>query len=146
MKTYELTYILSSHLSTEDVAKAASDIDAFIQGKGGVIVKSEKTAAKMLSYPIKKHTSGYFITSELQIPEAPIREIKELLEKNANVLRHIILIKKPAKEMKVRRKRKLATPLQGEHPAPAGPEHSEGQPEKVQMEDINKKLDEILGQ
>ena len=60
MKTYELTYIIPSSVTTEDTATVMREVDSFIQSKEGVILKSENTAAQTLAYPIKKNSSGYF--------------------------------------------------------------------------------------
>jgi small subunit ribosomal protein S6 len=98
MKPYELTYIISSKMTSADSDNLKKDIETFAQNQGGLILKSEKTAPQSLAYPIKKHSSGYFATLEFKIEEKEIKKIKEKIEKDKKILRHFILIKKPAKQ------------------------------------------------
>lgn len=141
MQTYEVTYIISSHMAVEEASSVKKDFEAFLQGMGGVIVKSEKTAPLPLAYQIKKQSSGFFVTTEFQIEENQIKPLKVALEKNTKVLRHSLMVKRPVKVMKERRTRKpVAVP---DVPIFA---KSSGPVKKVQMEDIDKKLDEILSE
>jgi small subunit ribosomal protein S6 len=143
MKTYELTYIISSALGSTESDNLRKDLEDFITGQGGTVVKSEKTLAQPLSYPIKKQSSGSFAMVIFQVAEDKIKVIKEKLEKDTNVLRHLFLVKKPAKEMKERRTRKPLTPKATSPETPEKPKKDEG---KVEIEEINKKLDEILSE
>ena len=62
MKTYELTYIISSATGTEEMAAIIKEVQTFLQSTGGVILASQKSPAQTLAYPIKKQHSGYYIT------------------------------------------------------------------------------------
>ena len=141
MKTYELTYIISSQISQVESDTVKKDVESLVQGKEGVVLKSEKTSAQPLAYPIKKHASGYFATLTFQILEDKIKAIKEALGKNVNVLRHFLLIKKPAKVMKERRSKK---PLFMQNKVEESPFTAAGMKKKeesAKTEDIDKKLD-----
>lgn len=140
MKSYELTYIISSQLTADEAAALIKDVEVFIQEKEGVIIKSEKTHAQTLAYPIKKQASGYFVTTIFQATESAITTVRESLKKNKGVLRHFILIKKPAKIMKERRMRKQLFDLE----AAATPKAKKTE-EKVNPADLDKKIDELLG-
>ena len=158
MKTYELTYIISSEITNEEAQAYAREVDSFIQGKEGIIIKSENPVAKTLSFPIKKIGSGYFTISEFQAEPDKIKDIEEKLEKDGKILRHMVTIKKPFKIQKERRTRKeplfsaTAEPEKSKTPAEETPAETEEQKEekkpakKVELEEIDKKLDEILGE
>ncbi len=150
MKPYELTYIISSAQKSDDAENLKKEVEVFVQEKGGVIVKSEKTVPQSLAYPIKKQSSGFFVTLEFQGEEKEIKPLQEKLEKNQNILRHFLIIKKPAKQMKERRTRR---PMMAESRMKAKPETSSVYKEKfkkeeseVSLKDIDKKLDEILSE
>ncbi len=146
MKPYELTYIISSQISTDESENLKNDLEGFIQSKEGVILKSEKTAPQTLAYPIKKHSSGYFATLTFQVLEDKVKEIKDKLQKDAKVLRHFILIKKPVKVMKERRSMKpsfMKNKTEESLFTTAGIKKKE---ENLRVEDIDKKLDEILSE
>lgn len=140
MKTYELTYIVSSGLSTEEVDNVVKEIDTFVQSQNGVIMSSEKSAAKPLSYRIAKQSSGYFVTSTLQLEETSVKPLQEKLNHEKNVLRHAVMVKKAVKASKERRTRK---PMAQTEKLTA-PVATKKVTEKVNPEDLDKKLDEIL--
>ncbi|MEK7124152.1 MAG: 30S ribosomal protein S6 [Patescibacteria group bacterium] len=147
MKTYELTYIISSEINSPEADALPKEIEKAIQGKEGVILRSEKTVAQVLAYPMKGKSSGYFGTIDLQIAENKIKEIKELLQKDKRILRHLILIKKPFREMKERRMRKPEFAMTGSGAQSQSPfKHEEKKQEQVNPEDLDKKLGEILGE
>ena len=146
MKTYELTYIISSNISTDESEALRKDLESFVQSKEGVVLKSEKTSAQPLAYPIKKHSSGYFATLTFQVLEDKVKEIKDKLEKDLKVLRHFILIKRPVKIMKERRSRK---PLFMQSKVEESPFTAAGikkKEETAKVEDIDKKIEEILSE
>jgi small subunit ribosomal protein S6 len=183
MKNYELTYIISPNMTAEEAQTKAKELESIIQSKEGVILKSEKPVAKTLSYQIKKFGSGFFSVLEFQIEPAAMTDIKSLLEKDKQFLRHIILVINPAKKQKERRQRikpqaivsaiaeevkediekvsnfvkeEIIEPLtekiesittEKEEKKPAIKKvKSEKNKEKAEMEDIDKKLDEILSE
>ena len=138
MKNYELTYILAPTLTSDQVLQQTSGVESFIQSKEGVIVKSEKTGAQVLAYPVKKHRSGYFVMSEFQAAEGTISDIKVHVDSNGQVLRSFIVVKKPIKEMKERRRK----PVAAVNFDTVSRDEKKG--EKADIQEIEKKLDELL--
>jgi ribosomal protein S6 len=179
MKTYELTYIVSPNMTAEEAQSKAKELESKIQSKDGVILKSQKPVAKTLSYQINKFGSGFFSVLEFQIEPEAMTEIKSLLEKDIQLLRHIILVKNPAKKQKERRQRikpvaiieavaeavvkevekdaekvvefvkekieSITTEKEEKKPT-AKKVKSEKSKEKAEIEDLDKKLDEILSE
>src|SRR3989344_4253013 len=149
VKSYELTYIISPNLSSEKAGLKIKELKSFIQSKGGVLGFWEnKAVAQTLSYPIKKQRSGYFTTLTFQVLENIIKEIKENLEKDQDVLRHLLVIKKPTKELKKRRTKKISATFQPQSDGKSSVFKIEEikDSEKVDLDKIDKKLDEILSE
>ena len=147
MKPYELTYIISSIQKSEEAANLTKEIDLFIQEKGGVILKSEKTVPQSLAYPIKKISSGYFVTIEFQGEEKEIKALQDTLEKNPHILRHFLIIKRAPKKLKERRTRKpLTTTKDKTTNTEVYKEKTKKESVKIENQDIDKKLDEILSE
>ncbi len=155
MKTYEVTYIISSQIPSEQVNTLSKEVESFIQSKEGVILKSDqspnggKAVAQTLAYPIKKQSSGYFVTLTFQILENKLKELKEKLEKETNILRHFIIVKKPIKELKKRRTRKPLTTTEDKSTnidSQIFTDASKKKSEKIDLDKIDKKLDEILSE
>jgi len=144
VKTYELTYIISSSITLEEADSLTKESEAFIKSKEGVVLKSQKAVAQTLAYAIKKQRSGYITVVEFQISEDKIKDIKEYLAKEVRILRHFIVVKKPVKEMKPRRIRKPLGALENKQGFTSI--QSNKKAEKVDNIDLDKKLDEILSE
>ncbi len=146
MKTYELTYIISSQMMSREADAFMKEVETFVQSKDGVVLTSEKTIAQPLAYRIKKQSSGYFAILTFQSAEDRIKEIQEKLNKDGKVLRSVMVVKKPIKEMKERRVRKPLFTQDKEATVKAGIFKEEKKEEKLNPEELGKKLDEILGE
>ncbi len=172
MKIYELTYIVSPNITLEEAQTKAKELEEQIQKNGGVILKSEKPIAKTLSYQIKKSGSGFISILEFQAEPEIIEEIISKLKENKDLLRHMILVKNPARKFKERRQRIKPIPatelaveavveknteeITEQKPTPSTVKEekkatvkkvrSEKNKEKAEIEDLDKKLDEILSE
>ncbi|MCX6720909.1 MAG: 30S ribosomal protein S6 [Candidatus Staskawiczbacteria bacterium] len=168
MKTYELTYIVSSEITSEEAEAKGKEIESAISSKEGTILKQSNPTAKTFSYPIGKNASGFLGVLEFQIDTEKLVELQKILEKDVKIVRHMLIIKKAAEFKKARRTREKATPVSAptfeiEKKAAASEEASlapEGREEptekshtkikeikeKVELKDIEHELDEILGE
>ncbi|KKQ20483.1 MAG: 30S ribosomal protein S6 [Candidatus Staskawiczbacteria bacterium RIFCSPLOWO2_12_FULL_37_15] len=152
MKTYELTYIISSEITSEEAGAMAKEVNSFIESKEGTILRSENPVAKTLSYPIKKFGSGYFVVLEFSAEPEKIKELGEKLKNDKKILRHLVIIKRPARTRKERKSvRKLifsneAETKNGTADKNLRAEAAEEKGKKIELEEIEKKLDEILGE
>ncbi len=160
MKTYELTYIVSPELISEEAEAKSKEIETIIQNKEGSVLRQLNPIAKTLSYPIKKQASGYLGVLEFQLEPEKLNELEESLKKDGKIVRHMVIIKKPAKQRKERRTKTKAGGPEGypghpvfetkaltEKPSQSVLHTQEEKTEKkVELKDIEKKLDEILGQ
>jgi len=155
MKTYDLTYILSPEITSEETEAFAKEIESFVQSKEGVIIKQSNPIAKTLSYQIKKHASGFIGSLEFQLEPEALMELKEKMDKDEKVNRHMIVIKHPEKKQKIRRtKNKNTNEFVVEKESPKETiiekkkevEEKPVETKKVELKDIEQKLEELLGE
>lgn len=179
MKTYELTYIISLELTREEAEAIVKEIESFIEKNEGIILKRENLNAKTLSYSIKNQSSGYFNVLDFQLEPNKLSQLKENIEKETKIIRHIILIKNPERKLKTRRGEKkfkfalgsdaLKTEVSDKEEfsftspfasnstgifenkkkienEPEDKKPVNIKPEKIELKNIEEKLDEILGQ
>lgn len=142
MKTYETTYIFTSKMELRDAEDLSKELQTQITQKEGVVLKSDRTAAQVLAYPIKRESSGYFTTVTFQIEGDKVKGLDEGWSKNQKILRHITTIKKPVKVGKKERTRRFPffkTDVESAFKRPADHKATE----KVNLEEIEKKLEEI---
>jgi len=153
-KLYELAYFLSPELNESDILFCAEKIKKFIGEAGGSITAEIPAQKKKIGQAIKKFTFGYFGIFYFQSEPTGMEELKNNLGLEPKILRYMIVAKKPASAAKEKpvfkaaRKPKIAgTPAPAEkHAVPPAQklEKMEPEKEKVQMEELNKKLEEIL--
>ena len=151
MKPYELTYIISSEITAGEAEAEVKNIESFVKDKEGIILKLEKISPITLAYPIKKQSSGFFGVLEFQLEPEHLGELKEKIQKNDKIIRHMIIINNPAKIQKERRiKRKpLVTSIfsaSAEKTKEEAKEKDKKISKKVELKEIEKELEEILSE
>lgn len=155
MKTYELTYIISSQFGATEAEETANTIVAAIKNKDGVVLKSEKTAPQTLSYRIKGQSSGSFVTVEFQAAEDAVKELWDAARQDKRIIRSLVVVKKPVKITSKRRRAPVLSLKIDSASAPLSvpevldqqiPAQENPVKKKVDAETIEKRLDEILGE
>jgi len=166
MKTYELTYIISPEVNSEQIESKEKEIEGSIQTGQGVIIKQSKAAAKTLAYPIGGFSSGFFGVIEFQLEEEKLSAVKEGFNKDGKIIRNMLLIKEPVRIKKTRRSRKDEIPsilsdkkvendavkedVKPEIKTPAFEDIKEEKADepkaKVGLKDIEQELEDILGE
>lgn len=161
MQTYELTYIITPEISSEEAEAKSKEIESAIQGNEGVVVSKTSPVAKALAQPIKNRASGFLGILEFKIEPEKLSAIQELVKKDEKITRHIVLVKKPIKIRKERRAKKgllgqilevaqkKDDAVKQEAAEPVLEEKQEEKKEskaKVELKDIEERLDEILGE
>jgi ribosomal protein S6 len=161
MKAYELSYIVSPEITSEEAEAKGKEIENAITSREGTIVKQSNPIARTLSYQIAKRASGYFGVIEFQIEAEKLLEVKEIVAKDKKIVRHMLLIKEAAEMKKERRTRTKPVAvveeqkIEAEKPEIVEETESEKEEkpskvkvekEKVELKDIEEKLEELLGE
>lgn len=144
-------------MTSEELEAKAKEIESFISGNGGTILKQLNPVAKTLSYPIKKRASGFMGVLEFQLEEDKLVELKETLAKDKKIVRFMAIIKRAAefkKERRTRTKPVIAVEPEQKPEIKVEKIEEEEKPiskikeikEKVELKDIEHELDEILGE
>jgi len=92
MRAYELVLVLRPSVKDDDRKKLLTTVKDYFENPN--IVKEEEWGQKVLSYPIKKETSGYYIRLVLETDGQIPSDLEKRLLTNDNVLRHLLLRQK----------------------------------------------------
>lgn len=139
-KQYELTCILSPHIGEADLNGFKKELERMIGEKKGKIIHFREAERKGLAYPINRQKEGIYLLSHIEIePENVADFLKELKTKN-EVLRYLIVYleipkqenNRPRTPRKIVKIKKITTTKSAE---------SKG----IKLEEIDKKLDELVG-
>ena len=90
-RMYELTYILTSVLSSEQVAEAVSKITAAVENAGGAVKEVDQWGMRRLAYPVAKKRNGYYVNMYFEGPGTVVERLERLLSIDDHVLRFLTL-------------------------------------------------------
>lgn len=147
MKSYELTYLISPEIPQEEVRQFPEKITELLQKKGAVLIGTVATPVlKELGQPIKqrvgsqkqqkvKRNSCYLSTVNFQMESEKLNKLTEEICQIPKILRITLLHKREGK-----RPTKPGFALKGKRIIRRKPE------KKVELKEIEKKLEEILGE
>ena len=147
MKKYELLLNLPGTLNDKEVEEELQKVLALIKdyGQEGKVDNMGKTR---LAYPVKQIRYGYFYTIIFQAEEEKMQELNNKLRLNKGLLR--AMISKYDEKVKVVKKVSSVPQIRDKVETKPDPtpvikkEEKKPAPVKIDLEDIDKKLDEIL--
>ncbi|MCJ7786647.1 30S ribosomal protein S6 [Patescibacteria group bacterium] len=134
MKNYELTCLISPNLSEVELKSFQEKIIVLLQKEQGILVgqNQDKVLKKNLYFSVKKMVQAYLINFNFKINPEGLQNLKKALKIEPELIRYIILVKKLTKIIKMPEK-PVRVPKKISQP-------------KVELKEIEKKLEEILGE
>lgn len=166
MNHYELTYIVPMSYTVDELPAIIKKVDAILTEHGAENLKESSMGKLKLAYQIGKFSHGYYQVVEFDAPGSSLIEVNKALKLTNEVLRYMLVTKriKGEKELLIEQKlrekiakqnlerksifdeeteeEEIKAPRKPITPRPAAPK---AEKEKVSMEDLDKKLDSILG-
>lgn len=152
---YELAYFISPQVKDDEVASYLGKLRELITGNKGEISKEEIPHRRRLAYPIKHHKDGYFGYFHFTAPAKSTKEMDSALILDSSILRHLIVAvdKKQITQMqksaqsvstqeKVKKMIKKSKAEESIFKKEDAVSHIEEH--KVELEELDKKLEEIL--
>ena len=143
-KNYELAYLLSPSLQEEEILTHANKLSMLIEQAKGIVTHAEQPKKRKLSYPISKERNAYFGWITFRLEPGFVADLEKSV-KAQKLLRHLIV---EEDEVEPRPQHLLRTiPSK---PSPATHEFTsrpadEIPDERLDLEALDKKLEEILG-
>lgn len=155
---YEIGYLLNSALKDEEVLSFSENLRNFIAGKNGLIISVGSPKRQSLSYRIKKEDAAVFNWIKFTSRPEILKDLKEYFGKLPAVLRFLVIKTKEDSARKTSPRIKLTDALKTEaKPADTLPKidstqtpeaKTENKPAEgaIKEEDIDKKIEELLGE
>jgi len=128
MKTYQLTYLISPDASDEETKALQEKLSSFISSSGGIVAESTLPVRKNLAYPIKKAKVAFLADLNFRLAPDKLEGLEKEIRAEKKILRHLLIFKNPEKFSRQAARKRMP------------------KPQKVEMGDLEKKIDEILGQ
>ena len=134
MKLYELTYLISPELSEEELKNIQEKINSLIQKGAGVLHEVKLPIKKKLVERIKKQREAFLTNLSFYLEPDKLGNLEQQLKSEKKILRYLILARPKIKIAKVRKRPTKVIPK-----IPV-------KEKKVELKEIEKKLEEILGE
>lgn len=141
MKTYELNYLVSGALSTEQAQDIALKVESLVQEQKGNLTEERKSKEIELGYEIDGSKKSVMFSIEFCVEPNNVIAIREQLKKMPDIMRFVVSIKKPVK-ISAKRQRKIQR--RTEEKAVAAETKTLRKKPKVELKQIEKKLEEFL--
>jgi|GEM_PF-1117421 len=152
MEQYELLYIIPTKLEEADKKNLMDLVDRVITQNKGVIKDHNVWLTRKLSYPINHIRQGVFILAHVSLPAEVIDKVRKELEIEENILRYLftkVVESKVSPHARPQRAPKilpLEATLAKETPEPVAVSAPAEPAEKVSLEELDKKLEELLNE
>lgn len=143
IKNYEVSYLITSSVAEGEVLNYANKLASIIEASKGAIKYTESPKKRKLAYPVKKERGAYFGWTTFSASPQSLAAIEKGIKPEKGLLRYLI-VDKTREELQLK-------PVYFSIPRPvvtrpAGPQAAEKAPEeKLDLEALDKKLEEILG-
>lgn len=140
-KNYEIAYLLSPTIPEEELLMSVNTLSALIEEQKGTVKHVQNPRKQKLSYPIHKERNVYFGWTTFRLAPDSVTALEKRLKTNTQILRYLI----------VEEETRLKTPLfriptikSAGQKSPAIPREANKTEEKLDLEALDKKLEEIL--
>ena len=145
LKHYEIAYLLHPSIDEEEVLSHAGKITALVEETKGMINHAEAPKKRKLMYLINREQNAYFgWTQFLLLPELVAELDKKLkLSDRGSLMRYLIVEQERTAAPALRTLRKASEAREQQGDGASGT--SVPQEEKLDLEALDKKLEEILG-
>lgn len=136
MKTYELTSLINPELTKEQINELFLKIDSILNENGGILVENKKQGIVDLEYKIKNKKKSFLSVIKFQMEPEKQKIFRQKLKEIPEILRSAVFSFQPAqlgkKAFKIEKR-------------PTKPIKVLKQ-KKVELKDIEQKLDQLLGE
>lgn len=142
LKNYEIAYILSPSLVEEEVLTFAGKVSALIEEQKGVIKHLQEPKRHKLAYAVNKERNAYFGWTTFRLSPQSVAALEKKLKLETTIMRYLIIEEETRLKAPVFR---TPTAKPGAAKMPSVPREAEKSEEKLDLEALDKKLEEILG-
>lgn len=152
---YEMLYIVPSKYTEDEVKVVVGKIEKIVTDNGGAITGREEWGNKKLAYKIKQFSFGYYFVLEFDLEGKMLERVNMLIRTSNEVLRHQVVVKKIKSKEEIAREKKISAKIEAkkaeeikqqliEEEKGKPVEKTEKDSDKVELKDLDEKLDRLL--
>jgi small subunit ribosomal protein S6 len=136
--------------TAEEVKPINQKVAELIKTNGGTITKEQDLDKQKFAYPIKNQSHGYYFVYEFDLPTDKLLGLNRILQLTSEVMRFIIVKKQIKSEEQIKEEARIQEKIAKKREKVKTDEakvekvSKEKEKVKISLEDLDKKLDEIL--
>lgn len=152
MQNYELLAIIPVKYNEKEIGSIKTKVLNLIKKHGGIVTKEENLGRLKLGYRIKRENFGYYFLLNFDLEAVNLDKVERELRLMTEILRHLIVKAKVKSKADIEReeriqKRKIAEEekkMKEEMMVEEEKVKAPKKEKKITLEELDKKLDEIL--
>lgn len=91
MRNYELTMIVPSDASEEEVNGVLTQIQTWVEGTQGKVTNVDHWGRRRLAYNLAEYREGYYLLLNLELDPKTTTELERNLKLSERVMRHLLI-------------------------------------------------------
>lgn len=141
-RNYEIAYLISPSVPEEEVLTYAGTLSALIEEQKGTIKHLQEPKKQKLAYPVHKERNAYFGWITFRFAPDAVAALEKKLKSETHIMRYLIVEEETRLKAPIFRTPTSKPAIQKITAIPRELEKTE---EKLDLEALDKKLEEILG-
>ncbi|OGG51430.1 MAG: 30S ribosomal protein S6 [Candidatus Handelsmanbacteria bacterium RIFCSPLOWO2_12_FULL_64_10] len=114
MSNYELTLILDSQLSEDQINSRVQKVTALLGARGAEVVHVERWGMRKLTYEIRRRQQGFYTLIQFRSNGDLLRDLDQACRIDEGIIRHMVLVRKQF----VTREEAIRQEMSGDRPRP----------------------------
>jgi small subunit ribosomal protein S6 len=91
MRNYELTFIVPSDVTEEDLNGVVTQVQDWVQGAEGKVTKVDHWGRRRLAYNISEYREGHYVLLNLELEPQATTELERNLKLSDRVMRYLLV-------------------------------------------------------
>jgi small subunit ribosomal protein S6 len=93
MRNYELTIVVPSDVSEDDLNGVITQIQGWVEATQGKVVKTDHWGRKRLAYHIAEYREAHYVMFHLELEPNAVTEVERNLKLSDKVIRYLVVRK-----------------------------------------------------
>ncbi len=91
LRKYELVWILGGDVDEEQGTESIEKITSLVIDAGGEVTDTDVWGKRVLAYPIKKNSEGYYLQANFEIDGPQAQDFERAIYADQSIIRHLLV-------------------------------------------------------
>ncbi len=91
MRNYELTFIVPSDVTEEDLNGVVTQVQGWVEGSQGKVTKVDHWGRRRLAYNISEYHEGHYVLLNLELEPTATTDLERNLKLSDKVMRYLLV-------------------------------------------------------